>query len=109
MTHDAFNENERGGKDAPMSPGRRIENLLDQLQLQTKRVRDTWEAGEAARLRILAGELASLADGSGHATISESAGELEAMLIAEEAEASAMCERIEALIHRCKQAAAAGF
>ena len=109
MVHDASNEGGSQDKDALISPARRIENLLDQLQSQTKMVRDTWEAGEAARLRILAGELASLADGSGRAAVSDSASELEAMLIAEEAEASAMCERIEALIHRCKQAAAAGF
>jgi hypothetical protein len=82
-----------------------MENLLDQLQVQTKRVRDTWQAGEAARLRILAGQLAALAEGSGHSVISSSATELEAVLLAEEAEASALCERIEALIQQCRQAA----
>ncbi|MHC4099470.1 MAG: hypothetical protein ACYTFF_20885 [Planctomycetota bacterium] len=87
------------------SPDRRMENLLDQLQVQTRRVRDTWQAGEATRLRILAGQLASLAEGAGHSVISRSAGELEAVLLAEEAEASAMCEKIEALIQQCKQAA----
>ena len=87
-------------------PARRMENLLDQLQVQTRRVRDTWQAGEAARLRILAGQLAALADDSGHDVISHSAAELEAVLLAEEAEASALCEKIEALIQQCREAAA---
>jgi hypothetical protein len=78
------------------SPDRRMENLLEQLQVQTRRVRDTWQAGEAARLRVLAGQLASLAEGAGHSAI---------VLLAEEAEASAMCEKIEALIEQCKHAA----
>jgi len=82
-----------------------MENLLEQLQVQTGRVRDTWQAGEASRLRVLAGQLASLAEGAGHSAIIQSAAELEAVLIAEEAEASAMCEKIEALIEQCKQAA----
>ena len=86
-------------------PARRMENLLDQLQLQTRRVRDTWQAGEAARLRILAGQLAAMAEGNGHDVISDSAAELEAVLLAEEAEASALCEKIEALIQQCRQAA----
>lgn len=82
-----------------------MENLLDQLQLQTRRVRDTWQAGEAARLRVLAGQLAALAEGSDHGVIGRTAAELEAVLLAEEAEASALCERIEALIQQCRQAA----
>ncbi len=82
-----------------------MENLLDQLQVQTRRVRDTWQAGEAARLRILAGQLGSVASGAGHGIVSRLAAELEAVLLAEEAEASAMCEKIEALIQQCRQAA----
>jgi hypothetical protein len=84
-----------------------MENLLDQLQAQARRVRDTWQAGEGARLRVLAGRLASLAQGSGSLAVSETAAELEAVLLAEEAEASATCEQIEALILQCKEAAGA--
>ena len=76
-----------------------------QLQVQARRVRETWQAGEAARLRVLAGQLAALAEGAGRSAIIRSAAELEAVLLAEEAEASAMCEKIEALIEQCKQAA----
>ena len=88
-----------------LSPDRRMENLLDQLQVQTRRVRETWQAGEAARLRVLAGQLTALAEGAGRSAIIRSAAELEAVLLAEEAEASAMCEKIEALIEQCKRAA----
>ena len=95
----------RGDGPADYSPRRQIENLLDQLQAQTKRLRDTWEAGEGSRLRLLVGQLASLTQGQGSAVISHSAAELEALLLAEEAEASAMCERVEALIGQCRKAA----
>ena len=88
-----------------LSPDRRIANLLDQLQVQTRQVRETWQAGEAASLCVLAGQLASLADDAGRSAISRSAWELEADLLAEEAEASAICEKIEALIEQCKRAA----
>ena len=97
----------RGDGPADYSPRRQIENLLDQLLAQTRRLRDTWEAGEASRLRLLAGQLASLAQGQGNATIGDAAAELEALLLAEEAEASAMCERVEALIGQCRKAATA--
>ena len=87
------------------SPTRQMEKLLDQLQERTALVRESWQAGEAARLRMLTGQLASLAEGSGNEAVTETAAELESVLLAEEAEASAMCERIEALIHQCKKAA----
>jgi hypothetical protein len=87
------------------SPRRQIENLLDQLQAQTRRLRELWDAGEVSRLRLLAGQLASVAQGEGDLVISGSATEIEAMLLAEEAEAAAMCERVEALISQCRNAA----
>ena len=104
-------DHERRGKPknqgpADYSPRRQIENLLDQLQAQTRRLRDMWDAGEASRLRLLAGQLATAAQGEGNAAVSGSAAELEAMLLAEEAEAAAMCERVEALIGQCRKAAA---
>ncbi len=87
-----------------LSSSLQIEKLLDQLHAQTKSIGETWRAGETARLRILAGKLAQLAEGSGKHGICESAAEIEAVLHAEEAEASAVCERIEALILQCKKA-----
>ncbi len=101
------NDRRKPRKEGPAdySPRRQIENLLDQLQAQTRWLRDLWDAGEASRLRLLAGQLASVAQGEGDAAISGSASEIEAMLLAEEAEAAAMCERVEALISQCRKAA----
>ena len=85
----------------------RIENLLDQLLAQTKSVGDSWQEGEASRLRLLAGQLSAMAngsDGSGESSIREWAQELEALLFAEDAEVSATCEKIEALILQCRNA-----
>ena len=88
------------------SPGSQIENLLDQLHAQTRSLGDIWHAGEADHLRNLAGQLAALAGTSSGADIREYAMELESLLMAEEAETSAICERIEYLILQCKKAAA---
>ncbi len=88
------------------SPRSEIENILDQLHAQTKSLGEIWHAGEADHLRNLAGQLAALAGSSSSAAIREYAMELEALLMGEEAEASAICERIEYLILECKKAAA---
>ena len=87
------------------STGAQIENLLDQLHAQTRSIGEVWHAGEADRLRNLAGQLAALADGSSSSAIRDYTTELEALLLAEESEASAICERIEYLILQCKKAA----
>ena len=88
------------------SPGSEIENILDQLHAQTKSLGEIWHAGEDDHLRNLAGQLAALAGASSSAHIREYATQLEALLMGEEAEASAICERIEYLILECKKAAA---
>ena len=88
------------------SPGLQIESILEQLHAQTKSLGEIWYAGEADQLRNLAGQLAALAGASSSADIRDYAMELEALLLGEEAEASAICERIEYLILECKKAAA---
>ncbi len=88
------------------SPGSQIENLLDQLHAQTRSLGEIWHAGEADHLRSLAGQLAALAGAARGPEIREYAMELESLLMAEEAETSAICERIEYLILECKKAAA---
>ncbi len=88
------------------SPGSEIERLLEKLQAQTRSLGEIWYAGEADQLRNLAGQLAALAGASSSADIREYAMELEALLMGEQAEASAICERIEYLILECKKAAA---
>jgi hypothetical protein len=91
------------GTDQP--PAAQIEILLEKLQEQTSSLGDIWHAGEADQLRNLAGQLAALARAPSGAQIREYAMELESLLMAEEAEASAICERIEYLILQCKKAA----
>ena len=91
------------GTDQP--PASQIEILLEKLQEQTSSLGDIWHAGEADRLRNLAGQLAALARAPSGAEIREYAMELESLLMAEEAETSAICERIEYLILQCKKAA----
>ena len=84
-----------------------LEKLLDELRGHTRTIRDSWHSGEAARLKMLAGRLTEMAAGSGDRVVTEMASELESVLLAEEAEASAMCERVEELIRQCKRAAGA--
>ena len=91
------------GTDQPEAS--QIEILLAKLQEQTSSLGDIWHAGEADQRRNLAGQLAALARAPSGAEIREYAMELESLLMAEEAEASAICERIEYLILQCKKAA----
>ncbi len=86
-----------------LSPRRRMENLVGQLRERMELIGES----EAIRLHRLVEELALLIDGSGRVAIDEWATELEALLLGGEAEASALCERIEALILECKKAAEA--
>ncbi len=81
----------------------RVDELLNDLQAHARAIRESWHAGETARLKTLAGRLASLAEGSGDRAVAEMAAEMEAVLLAEEAESSALCERIEELIRQCRR------
>ena len=85
-----------------------IENLLEKLLAQVNSVGNSWREGEASRLRVLVGQLGAMADGSGTSSICEAAGDLDALLLAEDAEVSATCEKIEALILQCRNATDAG-
>ncbi len=80
----------------------RLENLLGQLQGHSSDIHDLWQAGEAAQLKLLAGQLKDLTCESDLRLIREMADELDSLLLGEEAEASALCEKIEALIHLCR-------
>ncbi len=80
----------------------RLENLLGQLQGHSSNIHDLWQAGEAAQLKLLSGQLRDLTCESDHRLIREMADQLDSLLLGEEAEASALCEKIEALIHLCR-------
>ena len=85
--------------------GARSENRPDQQQETAGCRGEIWQAGEAELRRKRAGQLTALAGASSGADIREYAMELESLLMAEEAETSAICERIEYLILQCKNAA----
>ncbi len=82
-----------------------VEHLLEELQTWVGLIGESSQIGQTTRLGLLAGELKVLAAESGQAAVHEAAAEIEAVLLAEEAQTSAMCEKVEALILQCKQAA----
>ncbi len=94
----------RGGSACGTPQAARIDEILEALRAHGERLRETWQQGEAGRLALLAGELRVLAGDSDDAAMVRSAAELEAMLLAEEAETSAMCEKVESLIQLCRGA-----
>ena len=87
------------------SPGsiEHVEDLLAELERRVGKVRDAWQSGEAAQARAIAGELLNMTRASSRDDVSRSAAEIEQMLLAEEAEASALCEKVEALIALCRR------
>ena len=74
-----------------------VECLLQELRACADSVGESWPIGEATRLGLLASELKVRAQESGKSAVCAAAAELEAALLAEEAQASAMCEKVEAL------------
>jgi hypothetical protein len=96
-------ENARGNAErAPITAVQRLEALLGKLREQSHRFRDGWQAGEASRVDAIAGQVGEVARGGANPVIAK---ELEAMLLQEEAETSAMCEKVEALIQLCRRRA----
>jgi hypothetical protein len=88
-----------GGR-GPTSAIRRLEELLGKLRENSRRFRDEWQAGETTRVEAIAGQVSEAARREANPVI---ATELEAMLLQEEAETSAMCEKVEALIQLCRR------
>ncbi|MHC4427907.1 MAG: hypothetical protein ACYS0D_04795 [Planctomycetota bacterium] len=76
-----------------------LNKMVDELVRHTDKLRKRWETSAAQRLRRLARELSKATD----AEVRESAIALESMLLSEEAEASALAEKVEALIQSCKR------
>ena len=72
----------------------RMEAILEDLGRQATRLHERWDLAAVVRLQRLLRELAALSDGQ----VRRSAAELEALLLGEEAEASALCEKVEALV-----------
>jgi hypothetical protein len=76
-----------------------LDKMVDELIRHTDKLRKRWETSASQRLRRLAREFAKATD----AEVRDSAVALESMLLSEEAEASALAEKVEALIQSCKR------
>jgi len=92
-----------GGKADPEHP---VAGSVEELQARVRRLSETWEAENAEELRVLAQELRSAARGSGLPSLRACAAEFEQLLVAEQAEASALTEKLEEFIRLCKRATA---
>src|SRR5688500_16311115 len=67
--------------------------FLTELQDRMAVLSEAFESGDQASLRAMAHQLKDAADGFGFPNITQSAGELEAALLGEEAEISAIAEK----------------
>ena len=76
-----------------------LDKIIDELERGVDKLGERWQAAAAQRLRRLARELAEATD----AEVRDSAIALESMLLGEEAETSALCEKVEALIRSCRR------
>lgn len=83
-----------------------VEFFITELQTRIEALCRAWETGDEAALNDLAHQLKDAAEGYGYPSITQSAAELEAALLLEEAQASAIAEKAESLIALCKRAVA---
>lgn len=79
-----------------------LAELLARLEGHADHMRDSWHGVEQARLEMVINRLRALKDGPEVAQLDECAAELESILLAEEAQSSALREKVESLIHQCK-------
>ncbi|MCI0363480.1 MAG: Hpt domain-containing protein [Phycisphaerales bacterium] len=82
------------------------EFFISELQDRVQALDHAWHAGDQASLRTMSQQLKDAAQGFGYPAITESAAQLEAALLAEQAEISAIGEKVEALIALCRRATA---
>ena len=81
-----------------------IEYFLSELKDRVGRLEHAWMLGDHERLRQVAQQLKGAAGGYGFPTITNTAADLEFSLTSEQAEISALAEKVEALISICKRA-----
>lgn len=81
-----------------------VDFFLSELEVRMKAMREASESGDNARLRDLAHQIQGAAGGYGFPGITSLAAELESTLKAQEAEASDIAEKTEALIALCRRA-----
>lgn len=84
-----------------------IEYFLDELDQRVGSLHTACESADDEQLRTIAHQLKGAAAGYGYQSITDAARELEQCLEENESELSAIAEKVEALVHLCRQAAAA--
>lgn len=83
-----------------------IEFFVTELGDRVAAIHNALESGQLAQLRRLAGQIKDAAGGYGFPSVSEIAGELEAMLRTEKPTMPEVIEKVEALTALCHRAAA---
>jgi HPt (histidine-containing phosphotransfer) domain-containing protein len=82
--------------------------FVSELRTRVGALRECWDSGDHRQLQRFAHQLQGAAGGYGFPTITRAAGELEQALLAEEAELSALQEKVESLILLCQRASRSG-
>lgn len=85
-----------------------ISFFVSELSDRVAGIEAAFDGGDERRLREIAHQLKGAAACYGYQCITDSAGELEQAMLAEEAELSALTEKVEDLIVLCRRAAAGG-
>lgn len=112
----ALNDNSHNGSDAPPPlpsefAGQEdmielVEYFVSQMQERAAAIQSAFQTGDETRLREIAHQLKGAAACYGYPSITHSAAELESCLMAEEAELSALSEKVQDLLTLCRRAAA---
>lgn len=85
-----------------------IRFFVNELRNRVDGIEAAFGGGDERRLREIAHQLKGAAACYGYQCITDSAAELEQAILAEEAELSALTEKVEDLIVLCRRAAATG-
>jgi HPt (histidine-containing phosphotransfer) domain-containing protein len=85
-----------------------VEFFVNEMQNRVAGIEAAFSSGDERRFREIAHQLKGAAACYGYPSITDSAAELESTLMAEEAELSALGEKVEDLLSLCRRAAAGG-
>lgn len=85
-----------------------VEYFISELHGRIVSILNSFENGEFEQLRTLAHQLKGAGTGYGFPSITETAGELEKSLLNQEADTSALQEKVEALVLLCRRACLGG-
>ncbi len=110
-------ENQDGGSSGSLQPlyseydddadmAELIEFFVEELKGRLASIELAWQTGDETHLQLMAHQLKGAAACYGYPSITESAAVLERELLADEAELSALSEKVEDLVGLCRRAVA---